>query len=49
MARLRSTTILAVRHNGGVALAGDGQVTLGDVRHEGRRPPRSAGSTTAVC
>jgi ATP-dependent HslUV protease subunit HslV len=27
--RLRSTTILAVRHKGGVALGGDGQVTLG--------------------
>ncbi|HKA07473.1 MAG TPA: ATP-dependent protease subunit HslV [Gemmataceae bacterium] len=31
MARLRATTILAVRHNGGVALGGDGQVTLGNV------------------
>jgi ATP-dependent HslUV protease subunit HslV len=29
--RLRSTTILAVRHKGGVALGGDGQVTLGNV------------------
>jgi ATP-dependent HslUV protease subunit HslV len=28
--RLHSTTILAVRHRGGVALAGDGQVTLGN-------------------
>lgn len=27
--RLHSTTILAVRHGGGVALGGDGQVTLG--------------------
>ncbi len=27
---IRSTTILAVRHNGEVAVAGDGQVTLGD-------------------
>ena len=26
---LHGTTILAVRHAGGVALAGDGQVTLG--------------------
>jgi len=26
----RSTTILGIRHNGGVAMAGDGQVTLGD-------------------
>jgi ATP-dependent HslUV protease subunit HslV len=31
VARLRSTTILAVRHRGGVAVAGDGQVTLGNV------------------
>jgi ATP-dependent HslUV protease subunit HslV len=31
MKRWRSTTILAVRHKGGVALGGDGQVTLGDV------------------
>ena len=31
MPRLRATTILAVRHRGGVALGGDGQVTLGNV------------------
>ncbi len=31
MSRLRSTTILAVRHKGGVAIGGDGQVTLGHV------------------
>ncbi len=31
MPRLRATTILAVRHRGGVALGGDGQVTLGQV------------------
>src|SRR5437660_891669 len=29
--RMRSTTILAVRHNGSAALGGDGQVTLGNV------------------
>jgi len=29
--RIRSTTILALRHRGGVALGGDGQVTLGNV------------------
>jgi len=29
MPRMRSTTILAVRHKGGVAIGGDGQVTLG--------------------
>ena len=28
--RIRSTTILAVRRNGNVALGGDGQVTVGD-------------------
>ena len=31
VSRLRATTILAVRHKGAVALAGDGQVTLGQV------------------
>jgi ATP-dependent HslUV protease subunit HslV len=31
MTPMRSTTILAVRHNGGVAIGGDGQVTLGQV------------------
>ena len=31
MASWRSTTILAVRHKGGVAIGGDGQVTLGSV------------------
>ena len=31
MERMRSTTILAVRHKGGVAIGGDGQVTLGAV------------------
>jgi ATP-dependent HslUV protease subunit HslV len=31
VSRLRSTTILAVRHRGQVALGGDGQVTLGNV------------------
>jgi len=30
MARLRATTILAVRHNGRSAIGGDGQVTLGN-------------------
>jgi ATP-dependent HslUV protease, peptidase subunit HslV len=27
---MRATTIVAVRHNGGVAIGGDGQVTMGD-------------------
>ena len=31
MDKFRSTTILAVRHQGGVAIGGDGQVTLGNV------------------
>ncbi len=31
MARWRSTTILGVRHGGGVALGGDGQVTVGNM------------------
>src|SRR5437588_641851 len=35
MPTFRSTTILAVRHKGGVALGGDGQVTLGDVVMKG--------------
>ena len=37
--RIRSTTIVAVRKGGQVALAGDGQVTLGEhaVKHTGRK------------
>jgi ATP-dependent HslUV protease subunit HslV len=31
VARVRATTILAVRHGGAVAVGGDGQVTLGNV------------------
>jgi ATP-dependent HslUV protease, peptidase subunit HslV len=31
VSRVHSTTILAVRRNGGVAIGGDGQVTLGQV------------------
>jgi ATP-dependent HslUV protease subunit HslV len=31
VATIRSTTILAIRHKGGVAIGGDGQVTLGNV------------------
>ena len=31
MSRVRSTTILAVRRNGGAAIGGDGQVTLGQM------------------
>ena len=37
--RIRSTTILAVRRNSSVVIAGDGQVTLGDtiVKHSARK------------
>ena len=35
MSKLRSTTILAVRHPSGVAIGGDGQVTLGNVVMKG--------------
>ena len=34
---LHATTILTVRHQGRVAMAGDGQVTLGHGGHEERR------------
>jgi ATP-dependent HslUV protease subunit HslV len=39
VARWRSTTILALRHRGGVAIGGDGQVTLGNVvmKHDARK------------
>ena len=37
--RMRSTTILAVRRNGQIAIGGDGQVTLGDtaIKHGARK------------
>ena len=37
--KIRSTTIIAVRHRGEVALAGDGQVSLGNtiMKHEARK------------
>ncbi len=40
--KIRSTTILAVRHNGQVALAGDGQVSLGNtiMKHQARKVRR---------
>lgn len=40
--KIRSTTILAVRHKGEVALAGDGQVSLGNtiMKHEARKVRR---------
>ncbi|MDK9708591.1 MAG: ATP-dependent protease subunit HslV [Desulforhopalus sp.] len=40
--KIRSTTILAVRHKGQVALAGDGQVSLGNtiMKHHARKVRR---------
>ncbi len=40
--KIRSTTIIAVRHNNEVVLAGDGQVTLGNtvVKHEAKKVRR---------
>ena len=40
--KIRSTTILAVRHKGQVALAGDGQVSLGNtvLKHQARKVRR---------
>ncbi len=40
--QIRSTTILAVRHKGEVAVAGDGQVTLGNtvMKHQARKVRR---------
>ncbi len=43
--RIRSTTILAVRRNGTLAIAGDGQVTLDKtiVKHSARKVRKIAG------
>src|SRR5210317_979074 len=40
--KTRSTTIISVRHNGHVALAGDGQVTIGNtvMKHQARKVRR---------
>ncbi len=37
--KIRSTTVIAVRHQGEVAVAGDGQVTMGNVvvKHQARK------------
>ncbi|WP_417916380.1 ATP-dependent protease subunit HslV [Candidatus Electronema sp. JC] len=42
MQRIRSTTILAVRHKGEVVMAGDGQVSLGQtvIKHQARKVRR---------
>ncbi|MEW6428206.1 MAG: ATP-dependent protease subunit HslV [Thermodesulfobacteriota bacterium] len=43
--KIRSTTVIAVRHNGRVAVAGDGQVTLGAtvMKHRARKVRRLYG------
>ncbi len=43
--RFRGTTILAVRHQGHVVMAGDGQVSLGDriMKHKARKVRRMTG------
>ncbi|MDH3390833.1 MAG: HslU--HslV peptidase proteolytic subunit, partial [Desulfobulbaceae bacterium] len=40
--KIRSTTIISVRHKGKVVVAGDGQVTLGNtvVKHAARKVRR---------
>ena len=45
--RMRSTTILCVRHQGRVALAGDGQVSFGDqvMKHTARKVRRMYNDT----
>ena len=45
--RMRSTTILCVRHHGKVALAGDGQVSFGDqvMKHTARKVRRMYNDT----
>jgi ATP-dependent HslUV protease subunit HslV len=42
LVKIRSTTIISVRHNGEVAVAGDGQVTMGNtvMKHEARKVRR---------
>jgi ATP-dependent HslUV protease subunit HslV len=42
MKKIRSTTILALRHNGEVVVAGDGQVSLGPtiIKHQARKVRR---------
>ncbi len=42
MKRIRSTTILAIRHKGEVVMAGDGQVSLGQtvIKHHARKVRR---------
>ena len=50
MAKIHSTTILAVRHKGAVAIGGDGQVTLGNVvmKSDAHKIRRLHGGTVIV-
>ena len=50
MTELHGTTILAVRHNGKVAVAGDGQVTLNSsiVKHQAKKVRRIYNDTIIV-
>jgi ATP-dependent HslUV protease, peptidase subunit HslV len=45
--KIRSTTVILVRREGNVAMAGDGQVTLGDtvIKHSARKVRRLAGGS----
>ena len=45
--RIRSTTVIMVRRNGEVAMAADGQVTLGEtvIKHSARKVRRLGGGT----
>ncbi len=45
MRKIRSTTVIAIRHRGRVVVAADGQVTLGDtvMKHSARKVRRLAG------
>lgn len=40
--KIRSTTILGVKHNGGIAIAGDGQVSMGQtvIKHNAKKVRR---------
>ena len=49
METFHGTTILSVRRDGAVALGGDGQVTLGQRRHQGDARARCAASITTRC
>jgi ATP-dependent HslUV protease subunit HslV len=48
--RIRSTTVIMVRRSGNVAMAADGQVTLGEtvIKHSARKVRRLAGGNVIV-